>query len=172
MTNTRRWIVALLGLAALGAPPALADGCTAVKAAMLAAAQKPHTSIIAGERNGKLVTSRMIQTQDHRYIERDAKWYSMPFTASEFAEMKARLEASKVSCTRIGSEAVDGSSATVYTVHVVNENDTSDHRIWIGADGLPLKTETKAGGGRYTSVLDFAHAAAPADAVPMPSVRR
>lgn len=147
--------------------PAYADDCSPVKQAMLAAANTPHTSTITRVEDGKTVTRRMIQTKDQRYVETKGQWRSMPVAPEDQAEREKSLDAAKLTCSRLGSETVNGVAATVYAVHIVNEDVTSDGKIWLGDRGLPLKVENASEGRNFTTTLDFDHADAPPDAQPL-----
>jgi hypothetical protein len=149
------------------ASPARADDCAPIKAAMLQAVRTPHTVTISRIKDGKPVTNQMIQTKDAKYIEVKGKWRTLPFSADDFRQMEKSLDESTLACVRVGRESVDGKAATAYTVHLKNEDVESDSKLWLGTDGLPLRSETSHDGEASSSTYDFTHADAPADATPL-----
>ncbi len=170
MTTRVRTACAVLAAAALGfcfAIPARADDCAPVKTAMLQAVRTPHTITIGRMKDGKPVTNRMIQTKDARYVEVNGKWRILPFSEDDFREMEKSLSESALTCTRMGRDSIEGKTATLYQVHMKNEDTETDAKLWIGADGLPLKSESQHDGQVASSTYDFAHADAPADATPI-----
>jgi hypothetical protein len=160
-------LLAATGVALCLASPGRADDCASVKAAMLEAVRTPHTITINRTKNGKPVTNRMVQTKDAKYIELNGKWRSLPYSAEDLREMEKSLNESTLTCARVGSDSVDGKIATVYTVHVKNEDAESDSKVWLGADARPLKSESNLDGEVSSSIYDFSHADAPADAMPI-----
>jgi hypothetical protein len=147
--------------------PVRADDCSPVKAGMLATVRTPHTASFMRTKDGKPVTSQMIQTNDARYFEVEGKWRSMPFSAGDVREMEDNLNKSTLTCTRVGNDRLNGKSVTVYTVHLKNEDVESDAKLWVGADGLPLKVDNTMEGENHSSIYDFSHVEAPADATPL-----
>jgi hypothetical protein len=155
------------GLALCLACTARADDCAPVKAAMLATVEKPHTITINRFKDGKPVTNRMIQTKDAKYVEVKGKWHTLPISADDLHEMEKSFNETAFTCRQLGRDSVDGNSATVYMSHYKNEDTEGDAKLWIGSDGLPLKTESTIEGHVDTASYDFAHADAPADSTPM-----
>lgn len=149
------------------ASPARADDCAPVKAAMLQTVRTPHTITINRIKGGKPVTNHMIQTKDAKYVEVNGKWRTLPFSQDDFREMEKSFNEITFTCKQLGRDSVDGHSATVYSSHYKNEDTEGDAKLWIGADGLPLKSETTHDGQLTSSAYDFAHADAPADATPI-----
>jgi hypothetical protein len=160
-------VLVATGLAFCLTTPARADDCAPVKAAMLATVKKPHTITISRVKNGKPVTNRMIQTTDAKFVEVSGKWYTLSVTTDDFREMEKSFNETTFTCKQLGRDNVDGQSATVYASHYKNEDIEADAKIWIGSDGLPLKSESAHNGQTTSSSYDFAHADAPADATPM-----
>jgi hypothetical protein len=158
---------AILGLSGFVASTAHADDCALVKAAMLRVVRTPHTVTIGRMKDGQPVTNRMIQTKDAKYVEIKGKWRILPLSQDDFREMEKSLNESTLTCARAGGDSVDGKSATIYTVHIKNEDTESDAKLWLGTDGLPLKTESKHDGEAVQATYDFAHADAPPDATPL-----
>jgi hypothetical protein len=161
---------AVLAAIALGfclAAPACADDCAPVKAAMRQVVRTPHTITIRRIKDGKPVTSQMIQTKNAKYVEVKGKWHTVPFSEDDFREMEKSLDESTLTCTRVGRDTVNGTTATVYSVRIKNDDSESDAKLWLGADGLPLKSESNRDGGAASSAYDFAHADAPPNATPI-----
>jgi hypothetical protein len=174
LSKFHRARVAIPSLTAVGltlclTAPSRADDCTAVKAAMLATVKKPHTITINRFKDGKPVTNRMVQTNDAKYVEVNGKWHILPVAADDLREMEKSFNETTFTCARVGADRVDGKSATVYTSHYKNEDTEGDAKVWIGPDGLPLKSESTQEGHLTSSSYDFAHADAPADATPLGS---
>lgn len=144
-TRSASGIVPVLAVASLACclvSPVRADDCAPVKAAMLQTVRTPHTLTLDRIKDGKPVTNHMIQTKTGKYIEVNGKWRSLPFSEDDFREMEKALNESTLTCTRVGRDSIDGKTATAYTVHMENADTDSDAKLWIGEDGLPLKTET------------------------------
>jgi hypothetical protein len=164
--NTVRSL-ATIAAVALFIAPAFADDCSPVSAAMVAAERTPHTSIVTRVKNGKPMTGRMIQTKDDKFIQIDGKWRSMGISPGDASSIEAELKKAKMTCHKVGVEQVDGQVTTVYKAHVENEDTVSDDKLWLGSNGLPLKVETMVEGQSYSTIFDYEHAEAPADATPM-----
>ena len=64
-------------------------------------------------------------------------------------------------------EQVGRQAATLYTAHVENEDIVTDDKIWLGSNGLPLKVDKLVEGASYSTIYDYEHAEAPANATPM-----
>ncbi len=159
-------MLTLWGLVFCLASPARADDCAPVKAAMLATVRKPHTITISRIKDGKPVSNRMIQTKDAKYIEVNGKWRALPTDADDLQEMEKSFNETTFTCKQLGRDSVDGQTATTYASHYKNEDAEGDAKVWIGSDGLLLKSESTHDGQLVSSTYDFAHAEAPADALP------
>jgi hypothetical protein len=159
--------LAVAGLTLCLTSPSWADDCAAVKAAMLATVRKPHTITINRIKDGKPLTNRMIQTRDAKYVEVNGKWHTLPVDADDLREMEKSFNETTFTCARVGRDSVDGKDATVYTSHYKNQDTEGDAKLWIGSDGLPLKSESNQEGHSSSSTYDFTHADAPADATPL-----
>lgn len=157
---------ALVALAGLLAPPALADDCGPVFDAMIKAAKTPHTATVTRTEDGKPVTSKMVQTNDRKYIEVNGQWRWIEMPADLDQELEAMRKNTKMTCQKLGSEEVNGQPTTVYTAHVENEGSVSDNELWLGAGGLPLKVRNTVEGKSFSSILDYKHVQAPANATP------
>jgi hypothetical protein len=147
--------------------PASADDCSPVKAAMITAANTPHTASVTREKNGKPVTNKIIQTSDNKYIEIEGKWRSFGPRLSEGGSVEDKLKTAKLTCAKIGPEQVGGQPATLYTAHMENDDIVSDNRIWLRSDGLPLRVDQTTEDQSYSTVFDYEHAEAPAVSTPV-----
>jgi hypothetical protein len=161
MNSTTRMAFALL--ATMAATPALADDCDVVKAATIAAAETPHTSVQTATTNGKTVTSSVIQTQTTTYVQIGGAWHASPTSAQDRLKLITdNFKTAKITCTKIGTDTINGEPVTVYANHLENEGVVADSKIWISARGLPLKTENHPeGGAASTSTSDYEHYAPP-----------
>lgn len=167
MMSLAKSALALVALAGVLAPPALASDCGPVFDAMMKAAKTPHTATITRMENGKAVSSRMVQTNDRKYIEVNGEWRWIPMPANLDQQLKEMRENAKMTCQKLGSEEVNGQPTTVYTAHVENEGSASDNELWLGPDGLPVKVANKVKDKSFSSVLDYKHVQAPASATPL-----
>lgn len=150
----------LAASAALSASHAFAaDDCAEVRAATLAGVSRPYAATIRIEHADDLpTTSHVVMTGDKMYVEMRRVWNSMPMTTKQLIDKinKTSLKDQLV-CQRTGEEAIGGASTTVYAVENQTPARASHSRIWIAkANGLPLKTEVRLGGGDVmTSLFDY-----------------
>ena len=138
---------------------AAADDCAEVRAATLAGVSRPYAASIKIEHADDLpTTSHIVMTGDRMYVEVRRVWNSMPMTTKELIDKvnKTSLK-DQLICQRTGEEAIDGVSTTIYAVENQTPARASHSRIWISkANGLPLKTEVRLGGGNVmTSLFDY-----------------
>jgi hypothetical protein len=160
--------IALFGTAALAAAllaaPAYADDCAAPIAAMRLAPTRSYTATSISTVGGHPSTSQIVLVNGQLYLQIGGVWHLSHMSAQQMlATINDNLKTSKMTCTRGGSETVNGQSATIYMVHNVNHGFTSDNRVWISSAGLPVKTEVNLGasGGKIVSTYDYSHAAVP-----------
>jgi hypothetical protein len=148
----------------LASTAAQADDCAVAMAAIRAGALKPYSATVSMTMSGKPIFSHIVMTGSKMYIQMQGTWHTMPMTAKEVLDqMDTVAKTAKTTCHRGGAEAVNGQAATIYDVHVENQGNASDNRVWISAAGLPLKTvDRMAGGNVATSVYDYAHVQPPA----------
>jgi|HubBroStandDraft_3_1064219.scaffolds.fasta_scaffold276282_1 hypothetical protein len=93
--------------------------------------------------HGKKNTGELITVNGERYVLVSGKWSKSRMTV---AETKAQSEENKknakvVTCKRIGSDSVNGQTATVYSEHTETEESKSDGKIWVSSSGVILKSE-------------------------------
>jgi hypothetical protein len=152
--------------AALLASHALAaENCAEVRAATLAGVSRPYSASIKIEHSGDLpTTSHIVMTGDKMYVEMRRVWNTMPMTTKQLIDKvnKTTLKDQLV-CLRSGDEAINGAATTLYAVEDQTPSRASHSRIWISkANGLPLKTEVRLGGGDVmTSLFDYDHVEVP-----------
>ena len=157
-------LVIFLGVTLLTAP-AFADDCAAVKTAMLNSGHTPHTAVVtATDAQGKKTVTRQVQTVDNKYVQTaDGKWHAMNIAIKDLNENTSSVK----TCRQTGSDNVAGESTLVYAVHTYLEGTSGDQKMWVSSKNRIVKAEITMEGARYTTEYDFAHVAAPADAVPM-----
>jgi len=156
------------GLAAgvlLATPLAHAQDCLAiVKASSLAQVKVPHADVHVTTTPGQPPQRiEMVFKNDKAYTLIDGAWSSMPFSVKDQIEMinsSTDRAAKSSTCQRIGSESVNGESATVFASHGEARGKATDARMWLSdKTGLPLKSEVRLANGmvmtddfRYTNV--------------------
>ena len=155
--------IALALLATMTATPALADDCDAVKAATIAAAETPHTAVQTTTASGKTITGSVIQTETTSYVQVGGAWHASPMSAQDRLKLVTdNFKTAKITCTKVGTDTINGEPVTVYANHLENQGVVADSKIWISAKGLPLKTENHlAGGTDSVSTSDYEHFAPP-----------
>jgi len=136
-------------LAVLG-PRAKADdpsACQAVLEAIIKQTTVPvhqKITIESAAAPGKPIQSETIHVGDTLYMQVRGQWMARPYDARKAAEdaRQAMLKAEH-SCTRVGTEAVDGQPASLYSVQSKTATGSTDSRIWISpSTGLPLRQRT------------------------------
>jgi enamine deaminase RidA (YjgF/YER057c/UK114 family) len=162
-----------LAALAFSASPALADDCATVVASMKATAVTPYASTATRtDPQGKPQTRHMIRTTTKTYVEDHGGWVEMDITSQDLTDtINEQLKTAKMTCQKVGTEAVNGQATTVYTVHIENEGSISDNKLWLNAKNLPLKTVVKIQGMKADTeaTYDYDHVQAPADAKPIGS---
>jgi hypothetical protein len=150
------------------AAPAFADECSAVTAAMMTAARTPYSlTVNRTDKSGKTVSAHMVQTATTKYVETNGVWHSIAVSSEEMIEtLNERLKTGKMTCTRDGTEAVNGKPATIYAVHTENDGTASDGRLWISSDRM-VKSELHLNGSITTTMFDYEHVTPPSDAKPL-----
>jgi hypothetical protein len=153
-----------IALATVSAP-AFADDCAAAKSAMLDSGHKPHSvTVTAIDAQGKQVVTRQVQTTTNKYVQtKDGKWYAMNIAIKDLNDNTDSVK----KCSRVGNDAVNGESATVYVVSFDQAGAMMEQKIWISSKNLILKTEGNADGGRIVTAFDFSNVTPPANATPM-----
>jgi hypothetical protein len=144
---------------------AFADDCSTVKNAMLGTGRTPHSLILTKtDGQGKKTVTHQVQTVDNKYVQTaDGKWHAMNIAIKDLDDDLSGVQ----TCHRSGNESVSGESTAVYDVHMNQDGDQSEARIWVSSKNLMLKSETVLEGGHYTTEYDFSHVTPPANATPM-----
>jgi hypothetical protein len=147
------------------AAPGLADDCATVKGAMLGTGRTPHSLVLTKTDGlGKKTVSHQVQTVDNKYVQTaDGTWHAMNIAIKDFADDLSGVQ----TCRRSGSESLGGESTAVYDVHMNQDGEQGDAKIWVSSKNLILKSETVLEGGHYTIEYDFAHFTPPANAISM-----
>ena len=106
-------VVRAVGLAGglLTAPlPARADDCSTISSAAIAQAKVPYASaIVTSKPNKPAVRSAAIVTGSKLYLQVQATWHAVPYTAQETIDRITRVRQElNETCARVGAEAVDG----------------------------------------------------------------
>jgi outer membrane lipoprotein-sorting protein len=146
----RRLSILVLGTA-LGvlAQEAIADdaACQAVLDAVIKQATIPvhqKISIESATAPGKALQSEMIRTGDTLYMQVRGQWTTRPYDGQKAAnDAQQAMQNAEHSCTRVGSEVVDGQAADLYSVEAKTASGGTNSQIWIShASGLPLRQHT------------------------------
>ncbi|WP_157578929.1 hypothetical protein [Rudaea cellulosilytica] len=143
--NRMTCAVNLLALvAAIACAPAQAQtgACMPLVSAMTLLATTPnhqHITETAAYKPGPS-QSEVVETGTTRYLRVIGRWHSHSYDAkAEAAEIGNAMQASKAICTNAGSADVDGQAVTLFAVHKQSDDAVIVQRIWIGANGLPLR---------------------------------
>jgi hypothetical protein len=149
------------------AAPALADDCATVKSAMLKSGHTPHSVILTrADSQGKKTVTRQVQTVDNKYVQSpDGKWYAMNIAIKDLNDDLSGL----LTCRRSGSDSVSGELTAVYEVHMKQEDEVTDQKLWVSSKNMILKSEGTVDSAHYTTEYDYAHVTPPANAIPMGS---
>lgn len=94
---------------------------------------------------GRRLESEMVHMGDKLYMQINGHWITRPYDARKVTEDARKAMASPDhSCTRVGSESVDGKPADLYSVKSKADNGiTTESQIWIAKDrGVPLRQKT------------------------------
>ena len=145
---TAPWICALIFTASvsMSTRAALADeaSCKPVFDAITRLVKTPNHQFLVQSSDAPGSTPQageMIFTGKTTYILHDGKWQTSTVTPEETLKQdEENRKNSKTSCHALRDEAVEGVSATVYTLHSESEVGRSDGQIWISKAGaLPLR---------------------------------
>lgn len=122
--------------------PAHADdaSCKPVTDAAARMARTPYheVSTVDGKPFEKIYTTATLSMRSN-----NGKWMTMPMTPQEVLDAMRESGASYSGCKVLRTEIVGGLRATVYAAHRLSPGTSfpdQDDRIWIGANGLTLKT--------------------------------
>jgi hypothetical protein len=101
---------------------------------------------------GQTKPSEEIYTGKAQYILQDGKWTVSPITSAMMGEqLEDNIKNGKMACHALGDEAVDGVSATLYSVHEEVDGVVADFQIWISkSTGLPVLLKMAAIESHYT----------------------
>jgi hypothetical protein len=88
--------------------------------------------------------SEVLHTKDTMYMQVAGHWAARPYDGAKIAaDARQALAASEHTCSRDGSEPVDGQPATVYRMETATPKGKSQAKIWIApTSGLPLRQHT------------------------------
>ena len=149
----------------VASPLARADDCAMVKAASIAQIKVPHAVVHVMTLPGKPPQRfEMIFKGDKVYTLMNGAWSSMAFSVQDQIDTinAASEQAAKATytCRKVGSESVNGESASVLASHGDAHGKVTDSRLWLSdKTGLPLKSEVRLATGtvvtdefRYTNV--------------------
>lgn len=151
-----------VGLCGLGllANPAHADdvACKGLESAMLANTKTPYHSfatitfnyaapMTVAHRNLKLPEaqqSETIFTGDAVFIRLlPGKWQKLPGTLAQFQESVKTSVIGLKNCKSFPDEKVNGVDAKVYLGDATPQNRIVETKVWVGPNGVPLKSETE-----------------------------
>ena len=152
--HSRIGTIVVAGFVSLFAGAAAADNCAPAYDAMVAQAKQPHVASIMITHPGlPTVSSELIVTGGHIYMQRGGSWTSMPQpVAATLARLDEARKNGASTCHQSADETLDGQAVAVYAVHLVSKDRVNDDRLWISkSSGLPLKTKSHLQSG--TSVL-------------------
>lgn len=147
------------------AAPALAEDCATVRGAMLSTGRTPHSLVLTKtDGQGKKTVTHQVQTVDNKYVQTaDGTWHAMNIPIKDLDDDLSGVQ----TCHRTGGESLGGESTAVYDVHMSQDGEQSDAKIWVSSKNLILKSETVLEGGHYTTEYDFSHVTPPANPIPM-----
>jgi hypothetical protein len=164
------FVIAALAISTIaGGLPARAGDCSALMSMMLAQTSTPYGATITMQiPNQPTRTSKVVSTGNMMYTQVDGVWRSMPMSGAEIADqMRANAKTAKETCSSGGTDAVNGTPATVYTAHVENRNSISDNKIWVSGNKILKVEATLKDGMHMVTFYDYTNVAAPAGAKPL-----
>ena len=155
-TGTKQWSTMMkrqtqFGLLVLllivSTPLIAADGCKPVDAAVLKLASTPtHLFEVVTEQaqGGKSREVESIYIKDETFLKVHGSWIRSNVKPSAmFADMKEARAETKILCSYLHDEDVNGEAAALYHAHSETDDDKTDQQIWISKrSGLILKSET------------------------------
>jgi hypothetical protein len=151
-------LVCLAGIG-LSSGSAHADdaACKAIEEAMIANTKTPYhsfttitfdyTAVVAeAQRKLKLPSSQAsetIFTGEAVYVRLlPRKWQALPTSPAQFRESVSASIAGFTNCKRLADATVDGAAVPVYIGDTTQQNRPVETKIWISAQGIPIKSET------------------------------
>lgn len=144
-------LVIAIGVAAgafnVGVAHADDASCKPVTDAAAKMARTPYHEVatVDGKPFEKIYTTTTLSTRIN-----NGKWMTMPMTPQETLDAMRESGSSLSNCKVLRTETVDGQRATVYAVTQSTANGSyksEGEQIWIGANGLTLKTVSDAQAG-------------------------
>lgn len=163
--------ICLLLAFTLPAAAARADeaACKAVLDAIVKLATTPVRQKVSIEgAGGRVIQSELIHLGDRMYMQLQGRWLAKPYDGQKIAsDARQAMDKSEHSCTRAGSEAVEGQPALVYTIRSKTAQGSSESKVWISpSSGLPLRQHTTqiegaAAGGKHDVLYDYKDVKAP-----------
>jgi hypothetical protein len=134
---------------------------------MLNSAHQPVSVVVTRtDAHGKRSQSGTVQALEKLYVQReDGQWHSVDLSIKDKVDVATdELKTAKLICQRVGVDTVGATGATVYALHVDNDEVISDARLWISSGALILRSDSSANGAQYSAVYDYAHVNPPAHA--------
>jgi hypothetical protein len=96
----------------------------------------------AGLHGGKPTISETIWTGSAYYVLVRGKWIKSPLNIAEMRQMKDTATKGTDTCSHVRDESVDGESASVWHIHSVREDATTDTDEWVSKiRGVVLKAD-------------------------------
>ncbi|MBL6616153.1 MAG: hypothetical protein ISP49_18935 [Reyranella sp.] len=144
----RTMAVLALGVVTLGMSSSVVCADDAACEAVLAAIVKQTTvpvhqkiTIETAAVPGRAIQSEIIHLNGTFYTQSHGQWTASPYDAAKAAgNVRQAMLKAEHSCTRLGSEPVDGQPAELYGVKSKSASSASEAQIWISsATGLPLR---------------------------------
>ena len=130
----------------VASPLARADDCAMVKAASIAQIKVPHAVVHVMTLPGKPPQRfEMIFKGDKVYTLMNGAWSSMAFSVQDQIDTinAASEQAAKATytCRKVGSESVNGESASVLASHGDAHGKVTDSRLWLSDKTVLAPTE-------------------------------
>jgi len=120
--------------------------CTAILDAMVKMATTPVRQKVSIKMPGTRppLQNEQIRIGDTMYMQAHDRWVTQPYDGQKIAaNARQALDATPHTCSREGSEPVDGQPADVYRMESAAPESKSESRIWISpTSGLPLRQHT------------------------------
>ena len=125
--------------------------CQPVFDALTKVVTTPSHSYSTHTMHDRATTSETIYTQGKAFIRVNGKWMTSPDGPKEILEQETEnRKHGTATCQVVRDESVNGTPATVYSLHSKAENATEEAQMWIAKrTGLPLREEMDidVGGG-------------------------
>jgi hypothetical protein len=137
-------LVVIAGFGWISAEAAEDTTCKLVIDAMAKAVLTPNhqymTLKLDALNGGKPQDSEIIDTGKATYIRHDGKWKPSISPQSMLDQMNENRKNAKTTCHFVRDEAIDGSNASLYTVHEDSpDGGAADSKIWLAkANALPI----------------------------------